>query len=242
VSDGRISAVIPVFNGAEFVADAVASMRDQTRPPDEIIVVDDASTDDSAARAEALGGEVCVVRRPDNGGLPAARNSGVEAATGELVSFLDVDDLWSADKTAVQVALLDADPDLDIVIGRTRRMRSTRNEAGEREFEPWGEAESMLSMGSALIRRRAFDRVGELDGSLAFTCDWDWFMRAREQGLRVRMHDEIVQWYRRHDANLTEDVETGNQQTLAMLAKSVQRRRASGRDASLPDIERDDTR
>ena len=91
MSAPRVSAVIPVFNGEAFVADAVESVRAQTTRPGEIIVVDDASTDDSADRAAALGDDVSVVRRDENGGLPEARNSGIEASTGELIAFLRTD-------------------------------------------------------------------------------------------------------------------------------------------------------
>lgn len=88
----RVSAVIPGYNAAAFLADAVASARAQTYPVDEIIVVDDASPDDTAAVAERLG--VTLVRQPTNRGPSAARNAGIARATGELIAFLDADDAW----------------------------------------------------------------------------------------------------------------------------------------------------
>ena len=159
---------------------------------------------------------------------------------GALIAFLDVDDLWVPDKTARQLTLLDSDAGADMVLGRTRRMRSLESDDGLRRFEPWGEAETMLSMGSGLFRRGAFDRGGPFDASLPFTCDWDWFMRARELGLSLVVHRDVVQCYRRHNSNLTEDIDTGNQQTLAMLSKSLQRRReATGSASSLRGLDWD---
>jgi len=234
-----VSVVIPVHDAAAFVADAVASVREQSRPPDEIIVVDDASTDGSGEIAAALGADIRVIRHERNQTLPGARNTGVEACTGDIVVFLDADDLWAPDKTERQLALLDEHPDVSIVVGRTHKMRRVETDDSAGRFELWGEPELLLSMGAAAIRRPAFDRVGRYDLSLAFTCDWDWFMRARELGVPIRTHTDVVQYYRRHEHNLTEDADHGNRDTLAMLRKSLGRRRAAagGKAESLPGLD-----
>lgn len=223
-----VSVVIPVYNGTAFLADAIASIRAQERPPDEIIVVDDASTDGSGEAAAAMGDDIVVITHDTNRTLPAARNSGVESSQGDIVTFLDVDDLWAPAKLRLQTELLDAHPDVSVVVGQTHKMRMVPEREGATRFEPWGEPELLLSMGATAIRRPAFDQVGAYDTSLAFTCDWDWFMRAREHGLTLRTHPEVVQYYRRHETNLTEDADYGNQDTLRMLRMSIGRRRAAG--------------
>ena len=236
-----VSAIIPVFNGARFLTDALASIRAQDVLPDEIIVVDDGSSDGSAELARGLGTEIQVLAHPANLGLSSARNTGVEAAQGELISFLDVDDLWLPGKTNIQLDLMNRDSDVDVVIGRTQKLRLVREVDGQREFERWSEPEPALSLGASLIRRRAFDLIGKFDTSLAFTLDWDWFMRGREQGVVIRMHSDVVQFYRRHGSNMSEDVDEGNKDTLRMLKMSLARRRQdpSTELDSLPGLQQD---
>jgi len=102
----RVSVVIPTFNRARMLADAVRSALAQTRPADEIIVVDDGSTDDTRRIAESFGTPVRCLRQ-ENRGVSAARNAGIEAARGTLIAFLDSDDLWHPYKLEIELAVLD---------------------------------------------------------------------------------------------------------------------------------------
>ena len=101
-----ISVVIPAYNAVRFLPRCLASVFAQTRPPDEVIVVDDGSTDNTAAVAEQLGAK--VVRRP-NGGIAAARNTGIRSATGGWIALLDADDLWLPQKLERQAAAIRPD-------------------------------------------------------------------------------------------------------------------------------------
>jgi GT2 family glycosyltransferase len=109
-----VSVVIPTFNCAAYLAEAVRSVLEQTHPAAEIIVVDDGSTDDTASVVAALGDAVVYLRQV-NAGVAAARNAGVARATGEYIAFLDADDFWAADKLAIQLLVMDACPDVDLV-------------------------------------------------------------------------------------------------------------------------------
>jgi glycosyltransferase involved in cell wall biosynthesis len=100
-----VSVVIPCYNGANFLRDTLRSVLAQTLPPLEVIVVDDGSTDDSAAIAESFGPPVRVFRQP-NQGESVARNRGIEEARGDWVAFLDADDLWLPEKLAEQAKLV----------------------------------------------------------------------------------------------------------------------------------------
>jgi glycosyltransferase involved in cell wall biosynthesis len=104
-----VSVVVPCFNGAAFLGEALSSVLGQTLPPREILVVDDASTDASAATAEAFGPPVRVIRLPENRGESHARNRGIEEASGEWLGFLDADDLWLPRKLEAQLASAAAD-------------------------------------------------------------------------------------------------------------------------------------
>src|SRR5690606_28366702 len=118
----QVSVIIPVYNGERYLAEAVHSILAQTVPTLEIIVVDDGSTDGTARVAQRFGDAVCYVYQP-NRGPAAARNRGLERARGEIVAFLDADDLWREGKLACQCARLEADPTLDIVLGHTQFVR-----------------------------------------------------------------------------------------------------------------------
>lgn len=241
-SSFRVSVIVPVLDGAPFLRDAVESIRSQEPAPLEILVVDGGSTDgtDRVASdlAEEPGSELRFVPQHPTKGLGGARNVGVAQARGDVIAFLDVDDLWSADKTALQLAHLAANPEVQIVLGETHKMKCTGvADDGRRTFENWAESQLQLSMGAAMFRRDVFDRVGAFDESRPFACDWDWFMRAREQGVRMLTHKETVQYYRRHELNMTLAEEAGNRDTLKMLKTSLSRRRAEkGVATSLPSI------
>ena len=110
-----VSVIIPCYKGAAFIAQTLESVLAQTQPVREVIVVDDGSTDDSAAIIERFeqssGGVVSLLRQP-NSGESRARNVAMAQAVGHYIALLDADDLWLPEKTAVQTALLDARPDL----------------------------------------------------------------------------------------------------------------------------------
>ena len=113
----RVSVVIPAFDGERFLSDAVASVRAQECPIHEIVVVDDGSTDRTAELAERLGARVV---QQQNEGPAAARNRGVQASDGEVIAFLDCDDLWTDGSLARRLDALESDPELQVVLGRHR--------------------------------------------------------------------------------------------------------------------------
>jgi glycosyltransferase involved in cell wall biosynthesis len=110
----RFSVIIPAFNRGYILAEAIESVLAQTYPDFEAIIVDDGSTDNTAQVASNTGdSRVRVIRRAKNAGVAAARNLGMDQAQGELISFLDSDDLWNPDKLAVESAFLDKHAEVD---------------------------------------------------------------------------------------------------------------------------------
>ena len=232
-----VSVIIPVYNGEEFLRDAVHSIQQQSYQPIEIIIIDDGSTDGTADIAKSFGSEVRYVYQP-NKGLPGARNKGLSEASGDLIASLDADDIWTENKLNIQVALFSQDPSIEIVLGRTQKMRLVSDRDEPMRFEPWSEPAVALSLGAALIKKSVFAKVGVFGEEHQYCPDWDWFMRARELGVRMGIHQDTVQYYRRHNSNITENIEEGNHDTLLMLKKSLKRRRQDNSDApkSLPSI------
>ena len=106
-----ISVVIPAYNAARLIGAAIESVLAQTRPVAEIVVVDDGSTDGTAEVATGFGEQVRCLRQ-DNAGPSAARNTGIEAATGEWIAFLDTDDSWLPSKVEAELEVLTAHPEL----------------------------------------------------------------------------------------------------------------------------------
>jgi glycosyltransferase involved in cell wall biosynthesis len=112
-----VSVVIPAYKAAHTIARPLDAALGQTRPPDEILVIDDGSLDDIAAAVRPYGDRVTLIRKP-NGGAASARNLGLDLARCDLVAFLDADDYWEPTKLERQLALFAAHPELGLVCGR----------------------------------------------------------------------------------------------------------------------------
>ena len=112
----KISAVIPAYNSADFIADAIASIVKQTHPVDEIIIVDDGSADNTEQVVQGIFGAIRYYKQA-NQGPSAARNQGVKMAGGDWIAFLDADDQWTPDKIEKQLAALARYPELQLIAG-----------------------------------------------------------------------------------------------------------------------------
>ena len=227
-----LTVVIPVYNAARFLPEAVASIGLQRYQPIEIIVVDDGSTDNCPEVAAGLGSEVRYIRQ-ENAGPAAARNHGLSLARGEFISFLDADDLWPPQKLSIQMARLLAEPELDFVLGRTQYQVLPGGELPSLNFEAPENVVTQTVVGSGVYRRRVFDRIGGFDESFRFGEDTDWFIRALENDVAMRILRSITLLYRMHGRNLTQDRTTVRHQLMVLLQRSMERRRRRGT-ASIP--------
>jgi glycosyltransferase involved in cell wall biosynthesis len=217
VSDTElISVVIPVFNAEAFVVEAVESVRRQGYPCLEIIAVDDGSSDRSAEVLAALG-DIRIVRQ-QHAGIAAARNAGVEAATGQWLTFLDADDVWCDHKLERQLHVVCSQPELHMVGGRiesfidpscppglaamqrgpTKYLAEDRHDSATPE-----NLATVNAVGTLLIRRQDFLRVGKFDTTLQIGEFIDWHSRAMVCGLREHVIDATVLRRRIHGNNTT---------------------------------------
>jgi glycosyltransferase involved in cell wall biosynthesis len=228
-----VSVVIPVFNGERFLREAVQSVLDQKYSPVEIIVVDDGSTDGSATVARSL--ETVRYLYQTNQGPAAARNRGIEQAKGSLIAFADADDLWPSGKLELQLPYLISDPEIDIVLGRIQQVLLSETVDGPTQATEFGETGFSVNLGSAVIRKSVFERVGLFDETMRYSEDVDWFMRARESGAAIVTIDAVTLFYRQHDQNMTRGKSTSELNVLKALKKSLDRRRErTGSAAALP--------
>jgi glycosyltransferase involved in cell wall biosynthesis len=224
----RVSVVVPAFNAAPWIARALESIIQQAHTDLEIIVVDDASTDDTIGVVAACGVSCTVLRGSVNRGVAAARNLGVRAATGEVIAFLDADDEWLEGKLAAQLDALEARPDLAVVTGFVRRVFVNAS-------RPDGVIETFFPLlGAALMRRAVFERVGMFDEDLRLGEDLDWFLRLRDahEGLVVLPRPVLL--YRLHAHNITADSVAVKRSILEVLRLRLQRH--EGTPPELPEV------
>lgn len=232
-----VSIIVPVYNGAAYVEQGIRSILAQAHRPLEVIVVDDGSQDASAEIAERLGDPVRVHRQP-NGGPPVARNMGLSLARGEFIGFLDADDCFTPDALDRQLDRFQARPEVQLVVGlgqyESLQSRSTDTVAS---FAAVGNEMLTLQLGTALFRRELFDTVGRFDEALRYCDDWDWFLRARELGVRLLLHRDLIVHQRLHGGNITRQQQVSQHYQLLMFKKSLERRRARGGQAlNLPPL------
>ena len=219
-----VSVVIPVFNGERFLREAVQSVLAQNYAPVEIIIVDDGSTDGTATVARSFPETVCYLHQA-NKGPAAARNRGIERAEGSLIAFADADDLWPAVKLELHLPYLIREPTIEIVMGRIQQVLLSKSVTGQTQANEIGEPVFSVNLGSAVIRRSVFERVGLFDETMRYSEDVDWFMRAREGGVRIKTIDAITIFYRQHEQNMTRGKSPSELNVLKALKRSLDRRR-----------------
>ena len=220
-----VSVVIPTYNRRSYLAEALASVLAQSRAADEIIVVDDGSTDDTAEMIRDRFPTVRYVWQA-NAGASAARNRGIGMAQGQFLAFLDSDDLWTPEKLSLQLAAFATDPGLEIVFGHVQQFVSP-DLPPEVAAGIWCPAQPVPGYvpGAMLITRTAFDRVGEFEIQWQVGEVMSWIIRAFELKLRTTMLSECVYRRRVHTANKGLTHQHLINQRLAILKASLDRRR-----------------
>ena len=215
------SVIIPVLNGEKYIAHAHASIAGQLAPDDEIIVVDNGSTDATVAIVNALGDKRIQVLTEAKRGPAAARNRALQVASGTCIAFLDHDDLWPPDRHIRMRQLLGGD--VDAVCGRlTIRF--------DDEIDPIYAAMddtylADVSLCTYLFRHASIKPCGGLDESLQFGEDIDFLLRYRQLGVRVAPFDGAALIYRRHRSNMTLDLGSRKRGALDMLRRNMLRQR-----------------
>jgi len=231
-----ISVIVPVFNGASFLEEAVACVRAQDYPSLEILIVDDGSTDRTPQVARAFGEPVRYFRQ-ENRGPSGARNTGLRQARGEAIAFLDADDLWPEDKLRSQADYLKAHPDVEAVHGLTQIMKPAAGGQETMCFEAAAPPRFILAFGGALIRREVFDRVGLMDEELGMAEDVNWLLRLFEKDVRLVVLNRVTSIYRRHPRGMSFYADLKGSCLLKEIKKSLDRRReGAGRAPDLPDL------
>jgi glycosyltransferase involved in cell wall biosynthesis len=221
----EVSVVIPAYNAAGYIGAAVDSVLNQTFDQLEVIVVDDGSTDDTAAVVADMSDRVRCLRQP-NSGVSAARNKGIGESRGRYVAFLDADDVWLPEKLTKQLDALAAAPgsalcyspflvsDSDL---RQIEVRS-RGIHGDPLEELLVEGNVVGSPSTVVCRREVVQEAGGFDPQLSQCADWDMWVRLAALTQFTRVDQPLVK-YRRHETSMSSDPRLLERDTLRVLEK-----------------------
>lgn len=217
-----VSVIIPVKNGERYLGSAIESVIKTDYRPLEIIVVDGKSVDGTADIIRSFKSVRHVIQ--EGKGLADAWNVGIGTATGEMVAFLDSDDRWAQEKLDLQVGLLVDDSGLQYTISRFKFFL-------EPGFPvPAGFKKELLEgdhlgriPGTLLARRPVFDKVGVFNTDITIAADVDWFVRAKDKGIKMGVVPKVLLYKRVHDSNLSSNADKNNQELLSLLRKSIAR-------------------
>ena len=215
-----VSVVMPLYNAAAYVAEALDSIFAQQACPIEVIVIDDGSTDGGAAIA---GRYPLRLERQSNQGPALARNRAIALARGEIIAFLDADDRWPAGTLAAHLQHFRLEPRLDAVVGRYQLWLLDTTVTPER-FVRHGEPKRAFGLGAGVFRRSLFDRHGGFAADY-YGEDLDWYLRLREQGAAVAEIDTVTLDYRLHRTNMTRNQHQTSDGVMTALRRSLARRR-----------------
>jgi glycosyltransferase involved in cell wall biosynthesis len=219
-----VAVVIAARDPGPFLVETLASLRDQTAPPRAIVVVDDGSSDDTVERAVADHPGVVLLRQPPTG-RSVARNRGADATDSEALLFLDADDRLTPPALEVLGLVLEADPALEMVHGRTLEFADEQMPPGDGARAPAGVVAVRLG-GATLLRRSLWQRVGPLDHSLP-RGEWiEWMHRAYQLGARVAEIEDVVLERRLHSANRT-SADGGREHYVQVARAALARRRTA---------------
>lgn len=220
-----ISVIIPTFNCARYLPAAVQSVREQTLPVHEIIIVDDGSVDETPAVVAAFGIPVVSLRQAHEG-IGAARNRGVDAAAGDYLAFLDADDLFTPAKCARQFEHLVQAGGPDISFGLIEEFVSPDlPAAAQQRLKARVGALAGSVAGTMMINRSAFARVGPFATAWRLGEFADWYLRAADAGLRSEMLPEVVLRRRLHGDNVGIRERASRVDYVRIMKSALDRRR-----------------
>ncbi len=200
-----VTVIMPAFNAERYLGRAIESVRRQTFPNFELLIVDDGSTDGTAgvANAYAVADARVRVLRQANAGPGPARNAAFAIARGRLFAFLDSDDEWDATFLEEMIAMLDARPDIDVLIGNARKREGPHQGQPCRPLRGTGAPITLAEILSdecalfimAVFRREAVEAVGGFDPGLFTNEEYDMWIRAATAGFTFSRYSKPLGWY-----------------------------------------------
>ncbi|MEH2419968.1 MAG: glycosyltransferase [Nostoc sp.] len=220
-----ISIIVVVKNGERYLKAALDSIQQQNYSNYETIVIDGASTDRTAEIAQSYLG--MIYQQQDGKGLAQARNTGISVARGELITFLDHDDYWEVNSLSQRVDSLLSEPQIQGIVGYLQKFfesdyKTRESLKHEEAFKPI----IGYTPGTLLARRTLFEQVGGFNSEFKIGCDSEWFARAQDQEILLKVLPLLVLYKRLHNNNLSCQKEVYRQEIFILLQQSLKRRQA----------------
>lgn len=228
-----VSVIIPAYGVAEFIGETLDSVFAQTFTDYEVIVINDGSPDtEQLERALAPYMSRIVYLKQENRGVSAARNTGIVAARGSFIAFLDGDDIWLPNYLEVQVKRIQADPTIDVLYPNVvlfggssetgEEFMTVCPSSGDVTFERLVLQECNVS-NCSIARKETIVRAGMFDEALRSVEDFDLWLRVIKSGGRIAYHRDVLARYRRRSGSLTADPIWLSEHILEVLQKVQQR-------------------
>jgi glycosyltransferase involved in cell wall biosynthesis len=223
----KVSVIIPTYNCGQYIVQAIESVFSQTYTDYEIIVVDDGSTDNTRQVLQNYSGKIKYLYR-ENQGSAVARNCGIEAAKGELIAFLDVDDFFlHDDKLEQQVHCLQSKPELGGV--QTGWQLIDKDNQTISNIKPWHKAPNLnleewllwkpVRLSTLMIYKSWLQQIGGFDTQFRQSQDWDLMLRLSVAGCQIDWLKTIAVCYRKHQESITNNISQQSQCIQAVLDK-----------------------
>ena len=228
----KVSVVIPVFNGQNFITAAIESVINQSAGVSEILVIDDGSTDNTVLEVQKFP-QVRYIYQ-SNSGVSAARNLGIEKAKGEYIAFLDHDDRFFPNKIEICMNYFNQDPQIDVVRGlfeldfdndETKKIFSNiyRKQNGEDSLAKFQNTHGVL-LGAAIFKRQILLDIGGFDVSLKLAEDVDLWLSLLRHKANICNIPEVCLYYRQHSHSMTKSngyAALNSKSILEVLHKNV---------------------
>lgn len=222
-----LSVILPVFNGQQFLSDAIESVVNQEKNPFdlEIIAIDDGSTDDSIKILKELKRNhpcIIIIQLTKNKGPASARSSGITKATGEWLSFIDQDDCWAKNKLNVQYEFLSAVPMIDYVISYQKFSLHQMSKKPHWVKKEWLDSpQTGYVFGTLLIKKELFLKIGLDPQKNTGVDDVQWFVDAKFYGLKMHILPDVLLYRKITDNNFSQHTKEHNKSLLSIIRDKI---------------------
>jgi glycosyltransferase involved in cell wall biosynthesis len=223
----KVSIIIPTYNRADMIGDAIQSVLEQVCTDWELIVVDDGSVDNTRQAVESFSDPRIRYIYQENKGLPGARNTGIRASTGEYIAFLDSDDLFLPEKLKLQAAVLNQNPETGLVASGWTEVDAQHRPV--RTLQPWRLGRGLrlsdwlyscpFNVLTVLVRREWLDRVGLFDEQQYYVEDWDLWLRLAYARCRMAWEPAVVCLRTIHEGNMVHNAARMSEGLFRMFTK-----------------------
>ena len=213
-----ISVIIPYYKGERFIAETLDSVFRQQYPNLEIIIVNDGSPVDSLVALEPFRDRIVLVSQ-ENKGQASARNTGITYAHGDLIAFLDQDDIWTDNHLALLLPYVIGESSFAFAQGKIQEFRTDQEghiHADEPKLHP-------VMIGSSLFTSKTIHTVGMFDESMREGEDFDWTVRLQETGLVGNIIPDVTFLYRRHETNYSNTPDFVQKGEFLTIRKKLER-------------------